>query len=152
MARDYENVTDIESMDDDEVADLIRQEIAETPNLDGGEIEINVTSGRVVLEGRVGSEQEYQRIERVVTDLLGIKDVSNNLIVDEFYRAQQADAADVATGDRAANSNGSSVPGDRTSDTAEHLLTDTAGDQFGTSDMSEAISEGLSYNPPDNPV
>lgn len=153
MARDYENITDIESMDDDEIRELIEQELSENPDIDPADVDVQVSSGRVTLEGRVGTEGEYQGIEHVVTDLLGIKDVSNNLVIDELRRGEQPEAADYAAGDRSGRGDsGSSAPGDRTSDTAQHLMDDTAGDQFGTSDMSEAISQGLSYNPPDNPV
>lgn len=139
MAQDFENIYDIESMDDGEIKALIEQELSENPDIDPADVDVSVSAGMVTLEGRVGTEGEYQGIEHVVTDLIGIKDVSNNLVIDELRRGEQSEAADYAAGDR-------------TSDTAQHLMDDTAGDQFGTSDMSEAISEGLSYNPPDNPV
>ena len=153
MAQDYEGIHDIESMDDGEIRELVEQELSETPDIDPDDVTVRVTEGRVTLEGRVGTEAELQAAEHVVTDLLGIKDVRNNLVVDELRRGEQSEAADFAAGDRSGRADaGSTAPGDRTSDTAEHLMNNTAGEQFGTSDVSEAISEGLSYNPPDNPV
>jgi hypothetical protein len=153
MAHDYEGIYDLESMDDGEIRELIEQELSETPDLDPDDLAVHVVEGRVTLEGRVGTEAEYQAAEHVVTDLIGIKDVRNDIVIDELRRGEQSEAADIAAGDRAGRSDsGSDGPGDRTSDTAAHLLEDTAGDQFGTSDVSEAISEGRSYNPPDNPV
>lgn len=152
MAHDYENIHDIGSMDDGEIQALIEQELGENPDIDPADVDVRVASGRVTLEGRVGTEGEYQAIEHVVTDLLGIKDVSNEMVIDELRRGEQSEAADYAAGDRSARGDaGSDGASDRTSDTAQHLMSDTAGEQFGTSDVSEAISEGLSYNPPDNP-
>ena len=42
----------------------------------------------VALEGRVGTEGERRIAERVVTDMVGIETVENNLVVDELRRAQ----------------------------------------------------------------
>jgi hypothetical protein len=153
MAHDYEGIYDLESMDDGEIRDLIEQELSESPDIDPDDVAVRVVEGRVTLEGRVGTEAEYQAAEHVVTDLIGIKDLQNDLVIDELRRGAQSEAADYAAGDRAGRGDaGSDGAADRTSDTASHLMKDTAGDQFGTSDVSEAISEGLSYNPPDNPV
>lgn len=153
MAHDYENIHDIESMDDGEIKDLIEQELSESPDIDPDDVDVRVAGGRVTLEGRVGTEAEYQAAEHVVTDLLGIKDMTNDLVIDELRRGEQSEDADYAAADRASRGDsGSDGASDRTSDTAQHLMNDTAGEQFGTSDMGEAIREGLSYNPPDNPV
>jgi hypothetical protein len=151
MAQDFENMFDIESMEDGEIKALIEQELSENPDIDPADVDVSVSGGMVTLEGRVGTEGEYQGIEHVVTDLIGIKEVSNNLVIDELRRGEQSEAADYAAGNRAGRSDAHSAPGDRTSDTAQHLMKDTAGEQFGTSDASEAISQGLSYNPADNP-
>ena len=40
----------------------------------------------------------------------------------------------------------------RTEDSAEHLLRDTASELLGTGDMREAIERGYSYNPPTEPI
>jgi hypothetical protein len=152
MAHDYENIHDIESMDDNEVRSLIEQELSENPDVDPADVAVGVKDGMVTLEGRVGTEQEYQAVERVVTDLLGMKDVRNDLIVDELRRGEQPNAADDAAGARAGRDSGSSGAGDRTSDEAQHLMNNVAGEQFGTSDVGEAVEQGYSYNPPDNPV
>ena len=151
--RDFEGIHDIERMSDSELKSLIEQELTENPDIEEGDYRVAVSEGSVRLEGRVGTEQEYQAIEHVVTDLLGVKDVQNDLVVDSLRRGEQSQAADLAAADRSIRGDaGSDGAADRTSDEANHLMNDTAGDQFGTSDMSEAISQGFSYNPPDNPV
>jgi hypothetical protein len=153
MAQDYEGMYDIGSMDDGEIRELIEQELSDTADIDPADVEVRVASGRVRLEGRVGTEQEYQAIEHVVTDLIGITDVTNDLVIDELRRGEQPQAADDATGRRRGfGDSGSDGVSDRTSDTAEHLLNNTAGEQFGTSDVGEAVQDGFSYNPPDSPV
>jgi hypothetical protein len=152
MADDYEGMYDLSSMDDEEIRDLICDQLEEYVELDVARVDVAVSEGRVILSGRVGTEQEFQAVEHVVTDVLGIIDVRNDMVIDELTRGEQDDAADVALADRM-NSEGIARGGaNRTEDSAEHLLTDTAAEHFGTGDMSEAIERGYSYNPPDTPV
>jgi hypothetical protein len=90
-------------MDDGDLKSLIEQELAEYPKLDPEDVEVVVSNGQVTLEGRVGTELEFQAVEHVVTDLLGNKDVRNDMLVDELRRGEQSEAADYAAGDRAGN-------------------------------------------------
>lgn len=150
MPRDFEGMYDIGSMDDAELKALIEQELSDHPDLGNDDVSVLVASGRVTIEGRVGSEVEYQAIEHVITDLIGITEVSNDLVVDSLHRDQQPEAADELAAERAARGDaGSDGAGDRTSDEAQHLMQDTAGEQFGTTDVGEAIQQGYSYHPPD---
>ncbi|HSJ14605.1 MAG TPA: BON domain-containing protein [Longimicrobiales bacterium] len=152
MGEDFEGMYDLSSMDDGEIRALIREQLEDYPELDVDRVDVAVVEGRVTLGGRVGTEQEYQAIEHVVTDVLGISEVHNDLVVDALTRGEQADAADDALAERMQNEGLSSGGASRTEDSAEHLLTDTAAEQFGTRDMGEAIERGYSYNPPDSPV
>ena len=153
MPRDFEGMYDVDSMEDGELKSLIEQELSEHPDLGNDDITIEVSAGRVRIEGRVGTEIEYQAIEHVITDLIGIKELSNDMVIDALRRDDQPEAADELAAERAARgAGGSDGAGDRTSDEAQHLMEDTAGEQFGTSDMGEAIQQGFSYHPPDNPV
>jgi hypothetical protein len=150
MAQDYEDFYDIESMTDEEVQAVVREQLAERPDIDADGIDIGVADGKVSLSGRVGTEAELQIIEHILTDVLGVP-VNNELMVDELLRQEQNEAADTANARLYAA--GSARGGaDRTEDTAEHLLNDTAAEQYGTEDMGEAIERGHSYNPPDTPV
>ena len=150
MAGDFEDFYDIESMTDEEIRQLVREQLGEHPDLDATGLELSVSEGRVSLEGRVGTEAELQIIEQVVTDVMGLR-VNNDLVIDELVRQQQPEGADDANAQ--IYSRGQARGGaDRTEDSAEHLLNDTAAEQYGTDDMGEAIERGHSYNPPDSPV
>jgi hypothetical protein len=150
MAEDYEDIYDIEAMTDEELQAVVGEKLREHPDLDEERIDVAVADGRVTLSGRVGTEAELQIIEHVLTDVLGVG-VQNDLVIDELVRQEQNEAADEAnarvyTGGRGRGG------ADRTEDSAEHLMEDTAAEQYGTDDMGEAIERGYSYNPPDTPV
>jgi len=92
-------------------------------------------------------------VERVVTDLIGLKALRNNIVVDPIRRAESPEPIDehvvdeelhegLLLGDRA----GSEDP------EAEHLHEDLRAELFGTTDVQESISEGIPWNPPDGPT
>jgi hypothetical protein len=149
MAEDYEDFYDIESMTDEEVQALVRERLDADSSLDAERIDLSVSDGRVTVSGRVGTENEADIIERLLTDGIGVE-VVNHLIVDELVRQQQPEAADEANA-RVYTQGQGHGGADRTEDSAEHLLRDTSAEQYGTDDMGEAIERGHSYNPPDSP-
>ncbi|CAN5604179.1 hypothetical protein BH23GEM10_BH23GEM10_07770 [soil metagenome] len=152
MAGDYEDMNDIEALTDDELLALLKQQLAGHPDVDIDRIDVTVSEGRVILAGRVGTESEFQIIEHLLTDVIGVGTVENGLVVDELVRAEQPEAADEAN-ELVYGGGGSAHGGaDRTEDSAEHLLNDTAAEQRGTDDVGEAVERGHSYNPPDSPV
>jgi hypothetical protein len=151
MARDFEDAINPDQMDDEDIRDIVLQRLDEADDFDVDDIEIDVREGRVAVEGRVGTDEERQRVGQVLT-LLGVQDYVNNVVVDESARAERAESADVARIEDAAVEDEVGERGKATSDTAEHLLADTAGEQFGTSDMKKAIEQGQSWNPPDGPI
>jgi hypothetical protein len=150
MAEDYEDSYDIESMSDAEIQSLVREQLSDQPDLDASGLDLSIASGRVTLGGRVGTEAELQIIEHVLTDVIGLE-VDNNLVVDELVRLEQPEGADAANA-RVYTPGPARGGADRTEDSAEHLLNDTAAEQYGTNDMGEAIDRGHSYNPPDSPI
>lgn len=152
MADDYEEVYDLEAMADDELRELIVQKLREDGDLDLDLIDVRVETGQVRLEGRVGTEQESRQAEQIVTDVLGITNATNELVVDELMRGERSEAADVAAMEDLRAEPALGEGGHRTADTAEHLLADTEHEQFGTSDPKEAIERGFSYNPPTRPL
>lgn len=152
MARDYEDMNDIESLTDDALRALVKQQLDENQDVDVDRVDLTVSEGRVILAGRVGTESEFQIIEHMLADVIGVRTVENGLVVDELVRAEQPEAADEAN-EMVYGGGGSAHGGaDRTEDSAEHLLNDTAADQRGTDDVGEAVERGQSYNPPDSPV
>ena len=143
MARDFGDVGNLESLDDDELRTLIAERFREQEKLDPAGVDVTVEGGRVRLSGRVGTENELEAYEKIVQDMVGEESLSNELVVDELTRLQQPEAADDAADSREA--------ADRTSDTADHLLEDTDGEQFGTESTREAIERGVAYEAPDDP-
>lgn len=152
MANDYEDTRDLGELTDGELRDLIYERLrANDALIEETDIDVRVVAGAVTLTGRVGTEGDLQRIEQVITDEIGVVDVTSNIGIDEGLRDQQPDAADEAVMeglDERATSGGA----DRTEDSAEHLMEDRAAEQYGTRDMGEAIERGYSYEPPDSPT
>ncbi|HEX2168349.1 MAG TPA: BON domain-containing protein, partial [Longimicrobiales bacterium] len=95
MAEDYEDFYDIESMTDEEIQALVREQLEEHPDIDAARLDFLVSDGRVQMSGRIGTEAELQIIEHVVTDVIGLK-VDNDLVIDELVRQQQPEGADRA--------------------------------------------------------
>jgi hypothetical protein len=101
----------------------------------------------------VGTEQELRIVEHVVTDLIGIKEVKNDLVVDPIRRAESPVPMDEHLADEELREG--ILLGDRpgTEDPeAEHLHGDIRAELFGTTDVQEAIEEGIPWNPPDGPT
>lgn len=143
---------DLGNMTDAELETLVRDELNEQPEIDASGLEISASDGRVTVGGRIGTEAEYQVIERLLTDVIGVAEVRNELVVDELTRVTQDEAADVANAELRATPRGQRGGADRTEDSAAHLLDDTGAEQYGTSDVGEAVERGYSYNPPSAPI
>ncbi|MBA3673159.1 MAG: BON domain-containing protein, partial [Gemmatimonadaceae bacterium] len=72
MARDFENMHDIEQLDDRELRDLVREQLGTHGALDLDQITVMASDGHVTLSGRVGTDGERGGAEHVLTDVLGI--------------------------------------------------------------------------------
>jgi len=152
MARDYENLNDIEDMSDQEIEDLVAQELREYPDVDVDDLDVRVERGFVTLGGRVGTEQELQVVAQVLTDVLGVERYSNEVVIDETRRARMPEAADEEVAHEESVTPQLGAPSDQTSDTAGHLREDLDAELYGTHDLQQAIQEGLDYEAPDRPV
>ena len=152
MANDYDDLYDLDNISDEDLKDLVLQELSEYPEIDVDLIEIRVDEGRVVVAGRVGTEQEIQQVQQVLTDVIGLDDVTNELVVDELARGERSEGADEAWQEDFAGNPQMTQGTTRTSDTAEHLTENLEAEQFGTQDAQEAIERGTAYEPPDHPV
>lgn len=152
MAEDFEDLYDLDNMSDDELKEFVLQELSEYPEIDVDDIEVAVRHGAVTLTGRVGTEQEQQEPERILVDVLGIREVTNELVVDEVRRFENSEAADDAAAETMASNPGMTASSPRTSDEAEHLMENLDAEQFGTEDPHEATMRGTAYEPPDHPV
>jgi hypothetical protein len=153
MAHDYEDVNNIEQLDDAELRGLVREHLAAHNALDIDDIAVSVEEGNIVLSGRVGTEGERRIAEHILTDVLGIQDFTNDLVIDPIRRAEspidleehladEDQRAGLLLGDRA-------VP---LSDESEHLADDGEAELAGTTDLQSAIERGGSWNPPESPT
>lgn len=88
-----------------------------------------------------------------MTDLIGLQDPENLLVVDEIRRAESPEAIDEHLVDEAEHSGilpGDS-PGQRVSET-EHLPRDRSLNPRATHDVSQAIEEAEPWIPPEGPT
>jgi len=153
MARDYEDVHDLDDLNDDELRGLVREHLAAHNALDIDEITVQVENGVVVLGGRVGTDGERLIAEHVVTDLLGAQRCRNEIFVDPARRAVSPEAIDehLVQEDR---ESGLQL-GDRPlplSPEAETTEEDLDAELFGTTDVGRAIQDGTPWVPPESPT
>ena len=153
MAHDYENIHDIDSLSDGELKELVTGHLRDNRSVDVDDINVHVEKGRVRLIGRVGTEGEARVAERELTDVLGISNVSNELVVDSLRRAESPMAIDEHIA--AEEGNEGLLLGDRAvpfSAEAEHLEEDLDARLYGTTDVQQAIEDGTPWNPPTGPT
>lgn len=152
MTDDYEGIFDIEDLDDDELRDLVVQELREVPEIDIDLISIDVQQGRVSVSGRVGTEQERQQVEQVLTDVLRVESVSNEIVIDELVRGERSEAADDAVAEDFEADPALGSGARRTTDEAAHLDPDIGAELYGTRNPMQATGEGTAWTPPDRPI
>ncbi len=142
MADDYDNTDEIANLTDDELRALVRSELRAQPAFDADDITVNVRDGHVSVSGRVGTEVELRVIDHVLTDLIGLQDAENLLVVDEIRRVDEAEHSGILLGDS---------PGPRDSE-AEHLPRDRSLNPRATHDVSQAIEQAEPWIPPEGPT
>ncbi len=155
MAHDYEDVFDLDDLNDDELRALVRDRLAAHSGLDIDDISISVEDGVVRLEGRVGTEQEKRVALRVVTDEIGVRQVENDITIDPIRRAENPEAVADEQGEESRREG--LLLGDRvvpleptTEGTDEEVERDVMLD--GTTDVQNAISFGGAWIPPECPT
>ncbi len=153
MARDFEDINDLDDLNDGELRELVRAYLRAHTGVDPDDISVRVADGTVTLEGRVGTDGERRVAEHVLTDVVGLAAVRNNLVVDPIRRAESPAAIDhhlvedertegLALGDRPVG----------LSPEAEHLEEDLDARLFGTSDIGKSIADGTAWIPPESPT
>ena len=153
MARDFEDLNDLDNLSDDELRGVVREHLAANNTLDIDEITVTVRSGQVTLAGRVGTDGERLVADHVVTDIVGAERLRNELFVDPSRRALSPEAMDehLADDDRREGL----LLGDRPvglSPEAEHLEEDLDARLYGTTDVQSAIEDGTAWVPPESPT
>jgi hypothetical protein len=153
MAHDYEDMHNIDELDDRELRDLVREQLAEHSALDIDDVTVLVADGHVTLSGRVGTVGERRIAEHVLTDVLGITDFLNDLVVDSVRRAESPVAIDEHLADEEQRSG--ALLGDVAvpfSPEAEHLADEFHDDLAGTTDYTRVMEDGMTWNPPEGPT
>ena len=153
MAHDYEDIHNIEGLDDRELRDLVREQLAEHTALDIDDITVTASQGSVTLAGRVGTEGERRVADHVLTDVLGIVEFTNDLVIDPLRRAESPMDIDEHLADEERRSG--TLLGDvavSLSDESEHLADSAREDLEGTTDYQQVMEEGMTWNPPDSPT
>ena len=153
MARDFEDIHDLDDLNDDELRGLVRERLAAHNALDIDDLTVRVDNGTVILSGRVGTDGERLIAEHIVTDLVGTQDYRNDIFVDPSRRAISPEAIDehlvdedrregLALGDRP-------VP---LSPEAEDLEENLNAELYGTTDVQSVIENGTAWIPPESPT
>jgi BON domain-containing protein len=153
VEKDYEDVHGIDELSDNELRALIRDTFDQQVAFDASDVDISVRSRAVTLSGRVGTEQEYRVAERTVSDIIGLANVRNDMVVDPIRRAESPEPIDEHLVDEEIHEG--LLLGDRPSNEspeAEHLREDLRAELFGTTDVQESISGAIPWNPPDGPT
>ena len=153
MAQDYENIDDTADMSDGELRAFVRDRLEEQLAFDSDDIEVAVRNGVVRLSGRVGTESEYRVVEHIVTDVLGLTEVKNELVVDAIRRAESPIPIDEHLADEDAHEG--LLLGDRPgtdSPEADHLHEDVRAELFGTADVQKSIEGAIPWIPPESPT
>lgn len=153
MARDYEDLHDLGDLSDSELKELVVEHLADNRGLDVDDINVHVENGRVRLIGRVGTESEVRIAERELTDVIGLTDVSNELVVDPIRRAESPLAIDDHLADEEAHDG--LLLGDRAmplSPEADHLVEDLDVRLYGSTNVQQTIEDGVPWIPPTSPT
>ena len=153
MAHDFENLHDIEDLNDDELRGVVRDHLAAHNALDIDDFTIHVSNGLVILAGRVGTDGERLIAEHIVTDLVGVQRVRNDVFVDANRRAESPEAADEAIADDARREG--LLLGDRPvpiSPEVEEREPPIDADLYGTTDVHTSIADGTPWIPPESPT
>ena len=153
MEKDYEDIRETDNLTDNELRALIRDEFETQMAFDPDDVEVSVKDRVVRLSGRVGTEEESRIAERVVTDILGIENLRNELVVDPIRRAESPEAIDEHLVDEELHEGLLLGDTPRPEDPeAEHLHENLKAQLFGTTDVQEAIEGAIPWNPPDGPT
>lgn len=154
MARDYEDIHDIDDLSEDELSALVREHLRGNNSVDADDISVRTTDdGVVILNGRVGTEAELRIAERVVTDVLGLTNVRNELVVDSIRRAESSIDPDEHAAETDAEEG--LLLGDIPPQRDDYDALESGDDDaqlYGTTDVQQSISSGAAYIPPTSPT
>lgn len=155
MARDYEDFSSIDDLDDDELRQLVHDRLADHPNLDVDDIVVRVEDGTVRLEGRVGTDAELRIADHVLTDIVGVASFDNQLVVDAIRRVTTSE--DIEDHMQEERASAGSVFGELAEQESPEVFL-ARGDEdldermYGTTNYQDAVAHGTAYIPPEAPT
>jgi hypothetical protein len=152
MPRDYEDIFDLDDLNDQELRELVRDALARHDGIDADSLVVRVSDGIVRLMGRVGTEGERRIADHVLSDVIGLREFENEVVVDSIHRDE---APEDAVEESAATAEGSGEPlGDPDGPREGEYTNDDELDArlYGTHDVQAAIGEGMSWIPPEAPT
>lgn len=118
----------IDGLTVEEIKELILDDLRDSDaDIEGVEVEVS-TGPVVVLKGKVDSEADREVIIETITDIVGVEDIQDEIIVIED--AEDLDAADSEDGEGS----------------------DREDKDIGTEDAFQAMEEGIPYIPPMRPT
>lgn len=157
MADDFDNTDEIQNLSDDELLQLVTEQLRDQPMLHGYSLGVGVHSGKVIVTGTVGTEEEFRILDHFLTDVVGLSEMENNVVIDHLYRAESPEAIDEHIADQEAHEG--LLVADKAmpfTDESEHLADmpdiDSLEDPGGTHEIGRAIEEGEPWIPPEGPT
>ncbi len=66
---------------DDQLYDLVRRKLADDQVVKGGALDVDVKGGVVTLRGKVESDRQKAKAEKLTRKIGGVKQVNNELVV-----------------------------------------------------------------------
>jgi len=66
---------------DDQLYDMVRRKLADDVVVKGGALDVDVKEGVVTLRGKVETDQQKVKAEKITRKIAGVKQVNNELVV-----------------------------------------------------------------------
>ncbi|HLY15684.1 MAG TPA: BON domain-containing protein [Bryobacteraceae bacterium] len=66
---------------DDQLYDLVRRKLADDQVVKGGAMDVDVKNGTVTLRGKVETNEQKTKAEKIARKVHGVKQVNNELVV-----------------------------------------------------------------------
>ncbi len=155
MERDYEDVFGLDGLSDEELRELVRDQLSEYDTVDLDSIVVHAHDGHVTMSGRVGTDEERQIVDHVLTDVIGLAAFTNNLVVDRIHRDEEPAAVDDQLASamvRGEDELGGSDLDNIDPEDEERMTDDDDAALFGTHDVRSSIENGVPWVPPDAPT
>jgi hypothetical protein len=74
---------------DERIREEVNERLTDDPRIDASDIDVEVRSGEVILHGRVDERRDKRTAEEIVENLPGVKDVRNEIRVEQHPAAQE---------------------------------------------------------------